>query len=161
MQYFSAYGDPPDFQSGYKLYNTESARLIVTVMDGEGEKNSDYDMVRYGIEIVPVVEILLRGGVLGEVNRMAYNEQPTTAYGGEERARFYGGKATWLFQRLKINPSQAAQFLNNAIPRSVLSRDSDGLSELMAFRAYVLRTLRGEVGEAVAFGHGISEPAYC
>ena len=161
MQYFSTYGEAPDFQSGYKLYNAESARLIVTVMEIEGEKSPDYDIVRYGIEIVPVVEILLKGGVWGEVNRMTYNEQPTTAYGGEKRVRFYGGKTAWLFRRLDINASQAAQFLDNAILRNVLSRDPDGLSELMAFRAYVLRVLQRAVGGQREFEPEIFEPAYC
>ncbi|MGQ9631423.1 MAG: hypothetical protein ACUVXI_14095 [bacterium] len=143
-RYFAPYSDLPDFQSGYKVYSRASARLIVDAMSNRKDVFPDFDVMRYGCEIVPIVEIVLAGGILGEVGRIAYEAQPQTAYGGERRVEFYGRKAMWLLERLGIAPPLSKLLLDRAIVRSSLYKDAAGEKELMSFRDFVLR---GEGGE--------------
>jgi len=147
--------DPPDLQSGYKLYSRASVEQIVDVLSDRGEDGEK--AARYGSEIVPFVEIVLAGGIAGEISRVTYNEQPTSMYSGERRPVFYGQRTLWVFRRLNIETHQAKQLLDNGVSKSLLRTDPRGMEELRKLRAYVLEGL-GAIAPAEEMPLG---PAYC
>ena len=149
--------DPPDLLSGYKLYSRATAEQALDVLSDRGEIAKGFDLERSGSDIVPFVEIVLAGGIVGEVPRVAYNEQPTSAYSGEHRPTFYGERIVWVFRRLNMEGHQAEQLLNNALPRSLLGTDSRGLEELRKLRTHVLQGL----GMVAPTGEIPRGPAYC
>ncbi|MDH7571355.1 MAG: hypothetical protein QHJ73_17390, partial [Armatimonadota bacterium] len=130
---------PPDFQSGFKVYSSKAVHLLQTGLATAAAEHPQKEMLRWGMELVPLVEVALAGGVFGEARRASYRDQPVTAYGSIDRPRAYGQKAIWVFQRCGVAPAAAAQMLHNALTRRLLETDPAGRAELHAFRTFVLR----------------------
>ena len=142
-RYAAVYADVPDFQSGYKLYNLSAVKYIVAALSTREASSADFDILRYGPEIAPIVEVALQGGIIGEVKRIGYDEQPVTTYGEGKRAYKFGCKAGWLFKRLGLSPSQAEAFMDNTVSRCLLFKEAGGKDELKEFRRISLRLLGG------------------
>lgn len=132
---------PPDFQSGYKLYSPAAARIAAEGLRRAAAARPELEMLRWGMELVPLVEVSLAGGVFGEVHRMTFHDQPVTAYGSMDRPRAYGRKTAWLLSRCGVAPAAARQMLDNALVRRALDTDPAGHQELLAYRRQVLDAL--------------------
>lgn len=132
---------PPDFQSGYKVYSAAAARLAAAGLRRAAQEAPQQDMLRWGMELVPLVEVTLAGGTFGEVRRITYHDQPVTAYGKIHRPTVYAHKAAWVLQRCGVAPEAARQMLDNALTRRPMLTDPSGREELLAFRSEVLRFL--------------------
>lgn len=124
----------PDFQSGFKLYSRAAAEKLVTASE-----NVEPGMLRWGCEVLAVVETLLAGGVMGEINRITLDAQPLSTYGGEEsRLRIYGTLLRWALQRLGLGAQEAQQLIDNALARLLLRRQAEWREELLTLRRQVV-----------------------
>ncbi|MCC6444977.1 MAG: glycosyltransferase [Armatimonadetes bacterium] len=155
-RYFTTYGPYPDMQSGYKLYSRQAAEKAASGLTRAQQTEPRLDMMRWGCEIVPMVEIALTGGLLGEITRLTFYDQPVTSYGKLDRPRTYGAKAAWAFRRMALSPLQAAHLMANAFPRHALYTDPTGREELAALWSFVLQEMGGSPE-----GHRLAMPMFC
>jgi len=150
-QYWAPYGPYPDLQSGFKLYTRTSAEMAIAALTEETADEAAEDVLRWGGELLPVIAVVGSGGTLGQVVRLAIEEQPVTAYGGLVRHTTYGRKAAWCLRRLKLASGAAKQILDNALVRCPLYRSQAYRAELLELRSYVLAELGAEAGSPPAF----------
>ena len=150
-QYWAPYGPYPDLQSGFKLYTRASAQTAVAALTEAQDGETDADVLRWGCELLPVIAVVGTGGTLGQVVRLAIEEQPVTAYAGIVRHTTYGRKATWCLRRLGLPGDVARQILDNALLRCPLYRSQAYRDELLEMRRYVLAGLSAEAGPPPAF----------
>ncbi len=152
--YFCQYRPYPDLQSGYKLYNRKAAELAVQGF--ESDEENQFELLRWGAEIVPYVWNVLHRAVIGEKLRSTYREQPVTAYGSIKRAEFYAQKLVWVFRTCEISMWNAARMLDGELAYVPLMFDAMGKMELMAFRRKVLEPLRRrEADDVPSFREGV------
>ena len=71
LRFLSAYAEPPDFMSGYKLYSAGICRMMAENDWQAVLPSSAADLYRYGMEQFPLVEGVLAGAAVGEVLRLA------------------------------------------------------------------------------------------
>jgi len=142
-QYWAAYGHYPDLESGCKLFSTAAARLAARALPAEAERHPQLDLLRWGCEIVPMTEVVLAGGVLGEMRRLTYEGQPVSGYEGESGVLLYAKQLVWLGLRLQLTRKQAAQLLDNALLRRPLWSDARGREIALDIRRQVLAPLTG------------------
>jgi hypothetical protein len=131
----------PDLQSGYKLYDRESAALAFEALEREAAAHPEQKLERTGMEIVPFVEVALAGGVFGEAERKSYFDQPVTSYGSQDQAAFYGSKLAWALGRCEVPARAAAIMLDSALSRRPLFLDPRGRAEALRMRGIVLEAL--------------------
>ncbi|MCZ6677716.1 MAG: hypothetical protein O7E52_10745, partial [Candidatus Poribacteria bacterium] len=155
MQYFAEHGLIPDFHSGFKLYTRESAQIALEGFLKVQQAMPQLDMMRYGSEAVPIVEIVANGGTVGQVNRITLETQPVVTSVRAKRLETYANKLIWTLTRLSIPYASAKQLLDNAIPRTLLYKDGNALAELMGLRREVFQKLGG-TGNEPLFVHGFS-----
>ena len=150
-QYWAPYSPYPDLQSGFKLYTRTSAQMAITALtDAQGDETGA-DVLRWGCELLPAVAVVASGGTLGQVARLAIEEQPVTAYGGIVRHTTYGRKVAWCLRRLGLPSGAARQILDNALLRCPLYRSQAYRGELLQLRRYVLAHLGVEAEPPPAF----------
>ena len=144
LEYVLTLGDPPDFHSGYKLFDWKTAQSVFLsppVQSGV----SDRCYFHHAVEAVIVVEALESGAYLGAVNRTTINEQPMSTFGLYDRIQLVADKMIWPARRLDIPVSFISQWLSNHIPPLLLNTlVPDGKEELKQIRMTVLNTLNGE-----------------
>jgi hypothetical protein len=140
-QYLNAYGRVPDIQSGYKVYSRAAATLAAEGLWRANREYRDLQMLGWGVEIVPAVEIIMAGGIFGEMLRITYETQPISTFDQSQRREEYAREAIWVLKRLDVPPPAAAQLLDDIIPRTTLYQDAAGREELLAMRAHVLHGL--------------------
>lgn len=135
--YFGRFGRVPDFKSGYKMYGRGAARLVVEA--SEAVATSEPAMLRWGCEILPVVEVIEAGGWLGEVIRKALASQPlsTYAYGADWQA-IHVAMLRWTFLRLDIPAEVAVCLFDNALSTLPFLQHPQGFQEMMALREAVM-----------------------
>ncbi|HIE28809.1 TPA: glycosyltransferase [Candidatus Poribacteria bacterium] len=155
MQYFAEHGLIPDFHSGFKLYTRDSAKIALDGLINAAQEKPELDMLRHGAETVPIVEIVVAGGTLGQVNRITLETQPVVTSEGLNRAIRYANRLIWMFTRLSIPFTSAIQLLDNAIPRTLLYKDSHYIEELMQMRKHLLVALGGK-GDEPLYVHSFS-----
>jgi hypothetical protein len=155
MQYFAAHGLIPDLHSGFKLYTRDSAKIALEGLVNAAQEMPELNMLRHGAEAVPIVEIIIAGGVLGQVNRITLETQPVVTSAGLSRVVRYANRLIWLFTRLSIPWASAIQLLDNAITRTLLYQDSHYIQELMRMREQVLVALGG-TGDKPLYVHNFS-----
>jgi len=143
-RFCSVYGDAPDFQSGYKLYSRGAAELMAKVVLASGGEWRE--VFWRGSEIVPLVEAVLAGAVVGEVNRMTLGTQPVSGFSGIYRPRFYGGILAWAFRRLGVEPGQAELIMDNHLAGLKVYWAPEGREELLSARDWVVERLGGRPG---------------
>ncbi len=142
-QYWAAYGPYPDLESGCKLFSTAAARLVARALPAEADRHPELDLLRWGCEIIPLTEVVLAGGVLGEMRRLTYEGQPVSGYEGESSVLLYANQLIWLGLRLQLTRAQAAQLLDNALLRRPLWSDPRGREIALDIRRQVLAPLTG------------------
>lgn len=138
-QQYLNYGCVPDFQSGFKLYTRASAARIVEI--SRALHHTAPAMLRWGCEVFPIVELLLTGGIIGEINRIALHVQPLSTYNGASRQCIYGSILQWAFRRLEIAAPAAQQLFDNALSRSLMASQAELYAELLELRRKVLSDL--------------------
>jgi hypothetical protein len=139
----------PDLQSGYKLYSREAALLLADALEEEERRHPWARLMRTGMEIVPFVTIALAGGVLAEVGRKSYQEQPVTSYGAVDLAAFYGDKLAWSLLRCGTPPRTAGVLLDGAIVSRPAYTDPGARAVLLELRRRVLGRLVGAPATAL------------
>ena len=148
-QYLNAYGRTPDLQSGYKLYGRAAAQVAAEGLRREAAKHPQYNLLGWGVEVVPALEVLLQGGVWAEVQRLAYETQPQSTFDQSARPREYGGKLAWAMRRLDLAPAVALSLLDSILPMSALYQEAAGRQELLRLRRFVADELGLDAGEAI------------
>lgn len=138
-QQYLNYSPVPDFQSGFKLYTRTSAARLVEI--SRSLRPTAPAMLRWGCEVFPVVELLLAGGVIGEINRIALHVQPLSTYNGSSRQRIYGSILKWTFRRLEVPAPAARQLFDNALSRLPMAAHAELHAELLELRHEVLLDL--------------------
>ncbi|MBL7077357.1 MAG: hypothetical protein ISS31_07785 [Kiritimatiellae bacterium] len=138
MEHAFTFGEYPDFHSGYKLFTRPVAEAVFrSAPDLAGTSEVCY--YRHAVEAVMTVEALEAGAYFGVVNRSTFNEQPVSAFGLMGRERFMADAIIWPCKRLGIPVEFVRQWLDNHIPRLLLSTfRPDGGNELQTIRGLVL-----------------------
>lgn len=134
--------DPPDFQSGYKLYTRTTAEGFVRSLRDADAATPQACILRWGIQFISTVDLLLQGASAGSVYRLTYDEQPQTSFeNADNRLVAYGQQFAWLYRRLEIPLPVGIRWWDEAILRTTWSTIPGGWQELLAIREY----LRDEV----------------
>jgi len=129
---------PPDFQSGYKLYTRSTAELFVQALREADRQEPKAEILRWGVQFVSTVELLLAGAIPGALYRLTYDEQPQTTFEhADNRLLAYGRQIVWLYRRLQIPASTGLVWLDAAIRRMLWGTVSGGWAELLQIREYV------------------------
>lgn len=145
LEYALAESEFPDFHSGYKLFSARTARDVFL-----GEHHmagvSETCYFRHACEAVMSVEAMVSGAYLGIVNRSTFNEQPISTFGLFERRQMVADKMIWPCKRLDVPGPFVRQWLDNHVPRLLLSTLAPyGTEELAEIRRIVLEAF-GEEG---------------
>lgn len=143
-------GRVPDLSSGYKVYGRQMAEALFLQSEPRLGSLSAHDYWHYGPETVPVVEAVLSGGVLAELQRLTWDGQPATSFGEFAHIALYGELLAWVYGRLEIPLEVAAQLYDNHIPNLNLRTVSQGMETLAQLREYALRKLAAQAGLAGA-----------
>lgn len=146
LSYVTPLGEFPDFHSGYKLLDRETAQSLMAGPPQPPDCTDDC-IFRHAVEAVITVEALEAGAVLGAVNRSTINEQPVTAFGQLDAARLMADTIIWPCKRLNVPLAFVRQWLDNHIPRLLLSTLPEGKTLLGRLRHLVLEAW-GETEEA-------------
>ena len=139
----------PDLSSGYKVYGRQAAQQLFVQHEPQMACLSATDYWHYGPETVTIVESLLSGTILAEVQRLTWDGQPTTSFGEFRHVALYGELLAWVYARLEIPLAVAAQLYDNYTPSMLLRTTAQGNEAVDAVRAYALekvKTYRGEQG---------------
>ena len=141
----------PDLSSGYKVYGRELAQGLFADAEPAYATLSPRDYYRFGPETVPIVETVLAGGVWGEILRPTWDGQPATSFGEFRAIELYGELLTWVWARLGLPVSVAAQMFDNHRRELTLATAAEGAELIRLLRAHALgrlATYRGEPGPA-------------
>ncbi len=131
----------PDLSSGYKVYGRALARQLFAEAEPVYATLSPCDYYRYGPETVTVVETILAGGVLGEVPRPTWDGQPASSFGEFGVVEMYGELLTWVWARLEIPLSAAAQMFDNLQRTLHLATAPEGAELMRRLRVHALAGL--------------------
>jgi hypothetical protein len=142
-QYWAAYGAYPDLESGCKCFSAAAARLAAESLEREARRYPELDLLQWACEIIPLTEVAVAGGVLGEMRRLTYEGQPVSGYEGESSITLYAHQMVWLARRLELTRPQAAQLLDNALLRRPLWSDARGRQISLTIRSQTLEGLPG------------------
>jgi hypothetical protein len=126
--FLGPYGFLPDFLSGYKLYSRAAAETAARGIARAQAEHPDLDMGRFGPEVVPVIEVLLSGGVVGQRVRGTFEGQPCSGFAGFDPMRIYPSRLLWMARRMGLGGAVALRLFDNAVARSPLSTDA-GLAD--------------------------------
>ncbi|MCD6360453.1 MAG: hypothetical protein J7M38_06250 [Armatimonadetes bacterium] len=136
-RYTGRYGPFPDFQSGYKLYSRSAAQVAVEGLRAADRRWPDLDVMRWGSELIPTVELLARGFVPGAIYRLTWDGQPQTTFDSGDLPRRFSRQLAWVFDRLQTPPRAAAVMLDNALSASEYVTAPEGEAHLAAIREQV------------------------
>lgn len=135
MEYATAFGEIPDYHSGYKVYSRALAEAIFSNPFDYPELPADCYW-RHSVEVVMVVESILAGGLLGQVNRSTFNEQPVTTFGAYNRVKLYADNIIWPCVRLGCPPAFVEQWMRNRAAQlnlnTLVPQGRDELHQIMA-----------------------------
>jgi len=138
LRFCVSYGDFPDFQSGYKMYSREAAQRVFNLEASERMGPlSPEEFWHYGTESVSVVEGILQGVTLAEMNRATYRGQPVSGFATFQAAEFYSSVIAWILWRLQIPSTECVLLLDNHIPRLDLWFQPEGRRLLQKIRDIV------------------------
>jgi len=158
-QYYAPYGDVPDFKSGYKLYSRGVAQLVFR-RKPRLLCLSAKDYWRHGAEPIPIVEAVLAGAVIGEMNRTTFDVQPTTTFTESSAMDMHVKTLAWAFCRLRVPLKCAEQMFNNHIPRLQLANDDAGRERLQAIRRDTLKLYASYLRESYSPSRDIGKPRF-
>lgn len=152
LRFCAGPGTVPDFNSGYKLYTRAAAEHIFADPGAEMRCLASNEFWRYGAETVSVVHGVLNGAILGEVQRVTFDGQPTSTFGAgaEARWRWYSGIIAWIFCRLDVPMETAQRILDNYVSTSLMRTFGPAGEELLTVRNEALERLATYYGQTPA-----------
>lgn len=127
-------GQDPDLQSGYRLYSREAAVQTVQCLEALPE---DRTLWTFSCEYVPFAEIMIQGGIFGQVQRLTLVEQPVTSYGSVDLAEAYGRVMIYVGNRYGISTKNLLQIYDNAASSQSLFF-TDDREDLLRCRSLIL-----------------------
>jgi len=133
--FMGPYDHIPDLLSGYKLYTRVAARIATDGMARAMAEHPELNMGRYGGEIAPHVEVLMAGGVVGQMIRGTMEGQPVSGFASLKRLEVYPCRLLWVSRRLGLSGDVALRLFDNAVARSPLSSEADLYTEFAHMRA--------------------------
>lgn len=119
MEYANTLDEYPDFHSGYKLFDRQTAADVFLSEPRAGGVSADC-YYKHAVEAVMSVEALQAGARLAVVNRSTMNEQPVSTFALLERARMTADKIVWPCRRLEVPGEFVDQWMRNHIPRLLM-----------------------------------------
>ncbi|MDP2897189.1 MAG: hypothetical protein Q8Q12_11655 [bacterium] len=158
-QYYAPYGDVPDFKSGYKVYSRGLARRIF-MRNPRLLCLQEKDYWRHGAEPIVMVEAVLTGAAIGEMNRTTFDVQPTTTFTESSAMDMHMKTLAWMFCRLGIPLACAEQMFNNHIPRLLLVTDASGRDQLDALKRDTLTFYARHLGQTYSHTMTIPRPRF-
>ena len=81
--------------------------------------------------------------------RVAWENQPLSTYDLAGRVQVKGTVLAWTLRRTDVPMMVARRFLTNAIARRLLSKEEQGLADLLTLANWALEKLAGFRGEPV------------
>ena len=140
LRYCRRLPGPPDFQSGSKAYTRATAQAVVRALRDAARAEPDQQVLRWGIQFVSTVELLLQGTAMGSVYRLTYDEQPQTSFEhADNRLLAYGRQFVWLYRRLKVPADLGLCWWDEAILESPWATAPGGWDELLHIREHLAR----------------------
>lgn len=140
LRYCCRLPGPPDFQSGYKVYTRATANAFVAALRNAASARPDQQVLRWGIQFVSTVELLLAGTTFGSVYRLTYDEQPQTSFEhADNRLLAYGRQFVWLYQRLTVPMDLGLRWWDEAILTVPWATVPGGWEDLLEVRDYLAR----------------------
>jgi len=139
----------PDLSSGYKVYGREIAKALFLEHEPQMACLSAPDYWHYGPETVSIVEGIFAGAIIGEMQRLTWDGQPTTSFGEFDHLSFHGELLAWVYCRLELPLDVAATFYDNGVAHMTLGTTKQGREVLAALRQYALekaQAYRGGTG---------------
>lgn len=158
-QYYSPYGDVPDFKSGYKVYSRSVARRVFKRKPPLLCLEAN-DYWRHGAEPIPIVEAVLNGAIIGEMNRTTFDVQPTTTFTESSAMDMHVKTLAWAFCRCRVPLKCAEQMFDNHIPRLLLLTDAAGREKLDALKRDTLGFYARHLGESYSHMPTIARPRF-
>lgn len=142
LRYCQLLPGPPDFQSGYKVYTRRTAELFVGALREADLREPAAKVLRWGIQFISTVELLLAGAAAGSLYRLTYDQQPQTTFeNADNRLIAYGQQFIWLFRRLQTPLSVALRWWDEAIQQMQWGTTPGGWEELLAMRRHVAQSV--------------------
>jgi len=158
-QYYSPYGDVPDFKSGYKVYSRGVARRIFKrkplLLCLEPK-----DYWRHGAEPIPIVEAVLAGAIIGEMNRTTFDVQPMTTFTESSAMDMHVKTLAWAFCRCRVPLKCAEQMFDNHIPRLLLRTEAAGRQQLDAIKRDTLALYARYLAQNYSHASTIGRPRF-
>jgi len=105
-------GQDPDLQSGYRLYSQKAAEETVRCIEALPE---DRTIWTFACEYIPFAELMIKGGIFGQVQRLTLVEQPVTSYGSVDLADVYGRLMVYVAKNYQIPTPVLLQSFDNAV----------------------------------------------
>lgn len=130
-----------DLQSGYRVYSRAAARLALESLQALPDERDIYTMA---CEIMPFLELSLHGGIVAQVQRGTWVEQPVSSYATLPFSRYYGKLLGFMADRYGLSRRLLRGILDNHLVNSP-AYFSAHRQELLECREYldpVAETLR-------------------
>ncbi len=137
-RFTARYGRAPDFQSGYKLYSRSAARVVIDALRGADTARPELRIMRWGVEFIPTVELLLRGFTPASLYRLTWDGQPQTTFDESDLAHAYSRQIAWLFERTELPAGIGMRLLDNALADCGYITAPEGPQHLTELRAHVV-----------------------
>jgi hypothetical protein len=139
LEYALAHGSCPDFHSGYKLFDRETAEAVF-LSEPKKAGMPDTCYYRHACEAVMTVEALENGAYLGVAHRSTMNGQPVSAFGQYDTRELTADMIAWPCKRLDVPLAFVEQWMANHAQQLLLHTFSpQGERELEAVRQLVAR----------------------
>jgi len=132
--FLGPYGLLPDLLSGFKMFTRPAAAAVAQGIARAVREHPDLHMARYGSELVPAAEVLLAGGLVGQMIRGTLEGQPCSGFARFDPLRMYPDQLIWTARRMDIDGAAACRFFDNACVRSPLSADAAIAEQFAAMR---------------------------
>ncbi len=126
-------GYPLDAQSGYRLYNRSAAQGVVQCLQSVPDNR---EILTFACEILPFLDVLLSGGVIGQVQRLTLVEQPASSYRDVSLPQIYGRLLAHIGKRYRVPEATVVQMFDNHLVGSSLYY-TDHRGALLECRSYI------------------------
>lgn len=143
-RFTARYRGAPDLQSGYKLYSRSAARVVIDALRDADRDRPDLQVMRWGMEFIPSVELLLRGFVPAALHRLTWDGQPQTTFDDSDLPHAYARQISWLFERLDLPAEVGVRVLDAALGACEYITAASGPAHLTAIRERVISRCWGD-----------------
>ncbi len=140
LEYALAHGECPDFHSGYKLFDRETAEAVFLETANKAG-TSDICYYRHACEAVMTVEALESDAYLGVARRSTLNGQPISIFGRFDARQLTADMIIWPCKRLGVPLAFVDQWMANHAQQLLLHTFSPlGGEELQEVRRLVIQS---------------------